>query len=974
MNTVSPHADLANALRKSVRGEVKFDSLTRQLYSTDASSYRLAPLGVVLPRDADDVCAAISAAAQFNAPVLPRGSGTSISGQTVGPAVILDTSRYLDSILEVNAEEGWARAQAGVVRDHLNTHLAPHGLLFGPDPASSMAATLGGMLGNNSTGMHSILYGMSADHTLELDLALADGSRLTVGPDHPLSEPYRSRLDDILTRYRSEIETRYPKTWRAVAGYNLNRMLESYQNLHPNFQSQTSNHKPNPAHLFVGSEGTLAVILSAKVKLVPKPKRVRLAIIHFGSLRAALESTPAILDTGPSAIELADRYFFNLIRRVPSFARRLTFIEGDPEATLTVEYYGETDSEVAAKAQTLRRLFRDCVITEQIAADEINNVWGVRKAAFGLLMSKRGDAKPLFFVDDAAVPVAALPEYADGVARVCADAGAEVSFIAHASAGCLHVQPVLNLKTPEGLRQMRRIADEVIALAIRLGGATTGEHGEGLARSCFNEQLFGPQLHRAFQEVKALFDPHHRMNPGKIVNAPPMDDPAILRYNPDYRTPFTLTQTHFSFSTEQSFAALVEMCNGQSQCRARGALAGAMCPSFIATRDERHSTRGRANALRAAISGQLGPRGLDDPDLFDALDLCLSCKACKSECPSTVDMAKLKAEYLAHYYERGGPPIRNRVFGHIAAFNRMSRWARPLANWAFRNPVAKGVVFRALGIHPNRNLPLLAPQTFEAWFRGITLTPNPSPFGRGEGVREVILFADTFTNDNDPRIGQAAVEVLEAAGYRVSLAENTVCCGRPLISKGLLAEAKRNAARNIAALAPFAERGLPILFCEPSCASALRDEYPDFFPSDPRARAVADHTFFLDEWIVAQAEAGKFNARFDSQPRRVLYHTHCHQRALADSDTLARFFALIPNCEAQSSNAGCCGMAGSFGYEREHYDVSMAVGEDRLFPAARAAAPDTIIAAPGTSCRSQIGDGAGRRALHPIEVMRGAML
>lgn len=972
MAATEEHADLAGALRKAVRGEVRFDSLSRQLYSTDASSYRIVPMGVVTPRDADDVCAALAVAAQFNAPIIPRGSGTSISGQSVGAAIILDTSRYLDSILEVNAEERWARAQAGVVRDHLNTHAAPHGILFGPDPASSMAATLGGMLGNNSTGMHSILYGMSADNTIELEVALADGSRLAVGPDHPLPEPYRSRLSDILNRYRAEIETRYPKTWRTVAGYNLNRLLPSYNNPHPAFAN--SDHNPNPAHLFIGSEGTLAVILSAKVRLVPKPGFVRLAIVHFDSLRASLECAPAILETEPSAVELADRYFFDLTRRVPAFARRLTFIEGDPEATLTVEYYGESESGLDAKVQSLKATFPRNTITVQTTPDEINNVWGVRKAAFGLLMSKRGDAKPLFFVDDAAVPVPQLPAYADGFNRICRGLGLEVSFIAHASAGCLHVQPVINLKTAEGLRQMRRVAEEVISLAISLGGTTTGEHGEGLARSCFNEKLFGPQLHQAFKEVKALFDPHNRMNPGKIVNAVDMADPSVLRFNPDYRTPHTISTTHLDFSADHGFAGLVEMCNGQSQCRARGALAGAMCPSFVATRDERHSTRGRANALRAAISGQLGPNGLDDPGLYGALDLCLSCKACKSECPSAVDMAKLKAEYLARYYERSSLPLRNRVFGNIAALNRVGRIVRPLTNFAFRNPVAKGLVSRVLGVHPGRELPLLASQTFENWFRARPLTRDPSHGGRGSGVRDVVLFHDTFTNDNDPHIGRAAVEVLEAAGYRVRLAENRVCCGRPLISKGLLAQAKKKAAHNIALLAPFVERGLPILVCEPSCASALRDEYRDFFPNDSQAQAVAANAFFLDEWIAAQTEAGKFNVAFDGKPRRVLYHVHCHQRAIGDANTMARFFNIIPNCEAWPSSAGCCGMAGSFGYEAEHYELSMRVGEDRLFPAVRAADAETIIAAPGTSCRHQINDGAGRRVMHPIEVMWDALL
>jgi FAD/FMN-containing dehydrogenase/Fe-S oxidoreductase len=955
MNGLAQSTELEHALRTAVSGEVRFDRLTRHLYSTDASHYRIVPLGVVLPRHADDIGAVMTLARQFGVPVLPRGGGTSLSGQTVGPAIILDTSRYLDAVLEVNPQERWVRVQPGVVLDQLNTTLRPHALMFGPDPASSAAATLGGMLGNNSTGTHSILYGLTADHTLELDVILADGSPITVGPDAPLPAPLNASLSAILHTYREEIETRYPKTWRTVAGYALDRLIRP---------------DANPAHLFVGSEGTLGVIVSAKLGLVPRPIATGLAVVEFDSLRAALEAVPVMLETGPAAIELIDRWFLNVTRRVPAFARRLTFVEGDPHCLLVVEYFGEGQRELQAKLDVLMARLRaggyHSPVHPQTSPEEIANVWAVRKAGFGLLMSLRGDAKPLAFMDDAAVPVARLAEYAEGVTRICTEAGTETAFFAHASAGCLHINPLINLKTTAGVAQMRAMAAQVVALAIRLGGTTTGEHGEGLARSCFNQHLFGPRLHQAFRQVKALFDPDRRLNPGKIVDAADMAEPGLLRFSPDYRTPLAPAKTVFDFSADGGFAGLVEMCNGQGMCRARGS--GTMCPSFMATRDERHSVRGRANALRAAMMGELGLGGMTGPEVYDTLDLCLGCKACKSECASRVDMAKLKAEVLSQYYAAHGIPLRARVFGHIAQMNRLGRLARRPTNWALRSRRVRALMERWLGMDHRRTLPPLAPQSFEAWFRRRTL--GSSPPGRRP---EVILFHDTFMNENEPAIGQATVEVLEAAGYGVRMVSK-VCCGRPLISKGLLADAKRHAAHNVTVLAPFAERGVPIIGCEPSCVAALRDEYPDLLPGDARARVVAAQTYFLDEWIVTQAEAGQFGVEFDPTPRRVLYHVHCHQRALSDAGTLARLFTLIPNCQAQSSHAGCCGMAGSFGYEVEHYDLSMSIGQDRLFPAIHGADMQTLIVAPGTSCRHQIYDGTGRHALHPAQVLRQALV
>jgi Fe-S oxidoreductase len=617
---------------------------------------------------------------------------------------------------------------------------------------------------------------------------------------------------------------------------------------------------------------------------------------------------------------------------------------------------------VAALTGRLRKAGYRGDIRSQITREQIADVWAVRKAGFGLLMSRRGDAKPLTFADDAAVPVEHLADYAEGFERICAEAGTEAVFFGHASAGCLHTNPIINLKTVEGLEQMRAIGSQIATLAISYGGTTTGEHGEGMARSCFNQQLFGSRLHQAFHEVKALFDPAGRLNPGRIVNGPDMADPALLRFSPAYRLPLAPSHTALDFSSDGGFAGLVEMCNGHGDCRQLGV--GTMCPSFMATRDERHSVRGRANALRAAISGRLGPEAMTGRELYETLDLCLGCKACKSECPSKVDMARLKAEFLDDYHKERGVPLRARAFANVAAASRVGRRVRLLVNASTRSRPVRAAMQRFLRIDRRRALPALAETTFESWFRR-----------RSQGERErprVALFCDTFTNNFEPGIGQAAVEVLEAAGRDVIMAPN-VCCGRPFISQGLLARARTLAERNIASLAPLAERALPIVVLEPSCASALRDEYPNLLPGNPKARLVADQTSFIDEWIVKEARAGALQLKIDSGSNSVLYHAHCHQRALGAGDWLADLFELIPGCLARSSEAGCCGMAGSFGYEVEHYNLSLRIAEDRLLPAVRAAGDDIVIAAPGTSCRQQIRDATGRRVLHPIEILHQAI-
>ncbi|MBI5957360.1 MAG: FAD-binding oxidoreductase, partial [Chloroflexi bacterium] len=628
VDTAALSAELSNVLE----GEVRFDLTTRLLYSTDASNYQIEPVGVVFPRHADDVIAAHTIAFRYGVPLLPRGAGSSLAGQTVGCALVMDLSRHMGRVTAINAEAKTVHVQPGMVLGHLNAQLAPLNLMIGPDPASADRATVGGCMGNNATGMHSILYGMFGDHVRAVDVVLADGTRLKLGegaPASPLRDQLEARIRQIVIDNADEIKLRYPKTWRTVAGYPLNRLDPAALNL---------------ATLLVGSEGTLGTVVELEMALVARPRRTRLAILHYTRARAALEAVPTILEVEPSAVELIDKVMLDLTRAHPEYSRYLSFVEGDPEVLLVVEFFGESDVDLSAKVDRLKSHLAQHGYNETIkiaATDsQIGDVMKVRKAGLGLLLSTRGSDKFTHFIEDAAVPVEHLPDYIDGVQRIARENGARTAMYAHASAGCLHIKPLLNLKSAEGMRQYRAIGEAVADLVISFGGTTSGEHGEGLSRGEFSKKLFGPQVTEAFRQVKAAFDPRGLMNPGKVVDVGPLDDPATLRFGPQYAVPYTLQQPRLDWSLDGSYAEAVEMCNGAGVCRKEGS--GVMCPSYMATRDETHSTRGRANILRLAMSGKVSPQGLADKQVYDVLDLCLSCKACKAECPSLVDMARLK--------------------------------------------------------------------------------------------------------------------------------------------------------------------------------------------------------------------------------------------------------------------------------------------------------------------------------------------
>ncbi|PYN70342.1 MAG: oxidoreductase [Candidatus Rokuibacteriota bacterium] len=932
--------------------------------------YQVEPIGVVIPRDADDVQAAVEVARRQQVALLPRGGGTSLTGQTVNRALVLDFSRHMNRVLEVDAEGQWAKVEPGLVQDELNRHVRPMGLLFGPDTSTSNRATLGGMLGNNSGGSHSIVYGLTVDHVIEVTALLADGTRVVFGdvtPEELARRGQRGGLEGRIYRevarirdaYADEIRARYPHHWRRVAGYNLNELVGV--GIKPgSVAGDGAARGVNMARLVVGSEGTLLTIVDAKVRLMRRPKTTALDVIHYRDLQEALESSQSILETGPYAVELTDKMILDLARDNIEQAQRMGFVQGDPAAILIVEYAGDSEAEVRAKVADLeaRRARARFGYAATLAFDpaEQQSIWKLRKAGLGLLLGMKGDKKPIAFVEDTAVAPEHLAEFVPRFREIFAKHDAIGAYYGHCSVGCLHIRPVIDLKIPRGLEQVRAIADEITGLVLDFGGTISSEHGDGRARSPFLERMYGRRLMGAFRELKRAFDSENRLNPGNIVDAPGILE--NLRYGVGYTTwePTTL----LDFSGQGGFAAAVELCNGVGVCRKT--LEGTMCPSYMATKDEEHSTRGRANALRAVLSGRLPPSEFTGTRLHEVMDLCLECKGCKAECPANVDMAKLKYEFLHHYYAANGLPLRNRVFGRIERLNRLGAHLPALFNWTSGLAVTRWLLERVAGIDRRRPLPKLAAATFTEWFRHHA-PPAAAPRG------EVVLFHDTFVTYNTPEIGRAAVELLEAAGYRVVLVDKK-CCGRPLISKGMLAEARAHAAWNVGRLASYARRGVPIVGLEPSCLLTLRDESVDLLGTDD-ARTVARHAFLLEEFLARERARG-LELRFSGSGRTALLHGHCHQKALVGTAPTVAALRWA-GFRVEEVDSGCCGMAGSFGFEREHYDISVALGNRRLAPAVKAAAADTVIVAPGVSCRQQIAHLAGRRALHPAEVLRAAL-
>lgn len=952
-------------LSRETRAEVRFDRGSRALYATDASLYQIDPLGVFVPGTVADVVKGMTIAAEEGLPVLPRGGATSLSGQSVGEALVIDFSKYLNRIGVVDRDRGLVHVEPGVVLERLNAHLKPLGLMFGPDVSTADRATLGGMIGNNSAGARSLRYGKTVDHVEALDVVLANGETARFGPLEPkeldrvcagsdrLGAIHRA-VRDVALYHREAIEAKFPKILRRVSGYNLDEFI-------PGLAVRPEGWPPEPwrfnlARLIVGSEGTLATVTGALVKVVPIPKAQGLVVISFATIPAALERLAEILDTGPAAVEMLDRMILDLAAGNLQYARHLNFAEGRPAAVLAAQYYADSREELAERAHALARKFQGKPgvpgVRLSLTESAKDDFWKVRKAGLSLLMGMIGDAKPVAFVEDTAVSPDRLPEFYERFQSIVARHGARAACYGHADVGCLHIRPILNVKTTEGVDHLRSIAREVSDLVAEFKGAMSGEHGDGLARSLWNRKLFGPEVYQAFQAVKRAFDPDGRMNPGKIVGSA---DPGVdLRLGPDYHAAEPPT-TALSFERQGGYARAVELCSGVGVCRKTNT--GGMCPSYMVTREEMHSTRGRANALRLAMSGAL-PEGFADGTLHEALDLCLQCKACKTECPSNVNMAKLKAEFLHQSFKSRPLPIGALLMGNIHRFNPAGSATAPLANWTLRLPAFKWLLEQVAGIERRRTLPSFDFHNLRRWFRNHRAGPRAGTRGR------VILLDDCFTTYNQPSVGRAAVRVLEAAGYRVDLA-GLPCCGRPAISKGLLPMARTLAEGNVRRLVGAVSAGVPIVGCEPSCLLTLTDEYRDF-RLGPDADLVASASLLIEEFIADPERVAVLPLR--PRPGKVLLHGHCHQKALVGTSGTVAALRRIPDLVVKDLDSGCCGMAGSFGYERGHYEVSRALANRVLLPEA-AAHPDSPLLASGFSCRSQVHDLAGIHALHPIELI-----
>ena len=957
-NVGRDYFEIEAELKKRVEGDVYFDKYSRLLYSTDASIYQIEPIGVVVPRHKMDVQAVLEIANRLGVSVLSRGGGTSLAGQAVGHSIVLDFSKYMQNVLEVDKEDLWCRVQPGLVQDELNAYVRAMGLQFGPDTSTSNRATIGGMIGNNSSGAHSLTYGKTLDHVIELTVLLADGSEVVLTDMTPIQVEQKSKQDTIEGRayrevfrlanqHKNEILARYPKIMRRVSGYNLDEFI-----------------KPQPfnlARMIVGSEGTLATIVEAKMRLVPKPKWTAMDVIHFNDDIEALECAQVVLQTKPYAMESTDKMILNLARGNIEQSRKLGFVQGTPDSLLMVEYAGETEAEVRAQVENLEVVRRREKIgyasTLAFKPEEVKAIWSVRKAGLGLLLGTKGDKKPIAFVEDTAVSPEKLPEFIKRFREVVARHDTVAGYYGHCSVGCMHIRPLINLKQDSEKSKMVSIANAISDLVLEFNGSMSGEHGDGLARSHFNQKLFGPALYDGFRQIKRAFDPKNIMNPGKIVDAPAMTE--SLKISPQYKT--WEPQTTLDFSEQGGFARAVEMCSGMGECRKK--LDGTMCPSYMGTLDEEHSTRGRANALRSVIAGLVPKAEFTGKRLHDVMDLCLECKACKAECPSNVDMAKLKYEFLDHYHRANGLPLRNRIFGAIAAVNRIGSTAAPVSNWLAGLSLHRWLMEVFAGIDRRRPLPSFASENFEDWFRKHPQT--------GQAVNgEVVLFHDTFNNYNTPNVAIAAVRFLERSGYRVVLADKK-CCGRPMISKGMLSQAKENSAWNIDKLVPYAEKGTAVVGLEPSCLLTLRDEYPEFVRTEA-AKIVAKNSFLFEEFVMREIGAGRLKLKAIGQGRKVLLHGHCHQKAIVGTaPTIAML--KVAGYEVSEVDSGCCGMAGSFGFEKEHYDLSVKIGNRRLAPAVNAASADVEVVAPGISCRQQIEHLAGRQAKHPAELLWDGM-
>jgi len=965
---------LQRELEAAIDGEVRFDKVSRALYSTDASVYQIEPLGVVIPRSHEAVIRAVQIAARHGVPITPRGGGTSQAGQSIGAGLVLDTSKHLNRILEINPGERWARVEPGVVLDELNAALRQHQLRFAPDVSSASRATVGGMMANNSSGARSVLYGKTIDHVREQRVVLADGSLAHFRPltadqleharagDSIAARAYRA-VPELGVRHAAEIERRFPKVLRRVGGYNLDAFVDPAR-------------PADLTRIIVGSEGTLGFIVDAKIGLVPLPQHKAVMTVEFDHLLEALGATPLILQHGPSAVEVMDDFILSHARGHALLdAQRKSMIQRDGSSLLCVEFYGDSLDALVGRMEAVERDLTgaggSCRVRHVLDLAKQAKIWSFREAALGLSTAMKSDGKAISFVEDTAVAPERLRDYIERFIAIVRRHRTTAGVYAHASVGCLHVRPVVNLKTAAGVATFEAIANEVADLVLEFGGALSGEHGDGLVRGAFNEKMFGSELYQAFRAVKRTFDPAGLFNPGRIVDTPPIT--SHLRFGAGYQTPSPATM--FDFSDHGGLGRAVEMCSGVGLCRKTRE--GTMCPSYMVTRDEAHSTRGRANTLRLAMIGELGNAKVSDKGVHEVLDLCLECRACKSECPTSVDMARYKSEFLAGYWDRHGLSLSAHAFGHAHSASALGSRFAPLSNAIANSKPVRWLMERTIGVDRRRTLPRWTGKTFRkhlAQRPPIKGGPTNPSSDIGHPFTGCLMFVDTFTEYEAPEIGIAAIDVLNASGLDTALAPN-VCCGRPLISQGLLSEARRQAAANVHALFDAADAGQAIVFLEPSCLSAVREDAPDLLRGElqHRARVVARQSVLFEEFLERECASGRATLKLTPGPANIHLHPHCHQRSMGLAAPARALLARVPGAMVTDLEAGCCGMAGSFGYTRDHYDVSRAIGERKLLPVARALDARSVLVAAGTSCRHQVHDLAGAEAVHPAVLLRSLL-
>ena len=964
---VTIQSNLAERLRREVEGEVLFDAASRGRYATDASIYQINPIGVVVPKTERDAAVALQIAREEKLPILPRGAGTSQCGQTVGDALVIDNSKYLNQIFDFEPGTMEIDVQPGVVLDQLNTFLRPHGLWYPVDVSTSAQATIGGMAGNNSCGSRSIRYGNMVHNVKAIEAILSDSTvawfseldnRTTAGRYRDIVAGFRA----IAEREADEIRARFPRLLRRVAGYNLD-ILE------PQDPLGYATERPNMAHLLVGSEGTLAYFKRLKLKLAPLPKNKTLGVVNFPTFYRAMQLTQHIVKLNPSAVELVDRTMIDLARNNPLFAPIIdAALIGAPEAILLVEFSGDNEAEQITQLHRLGELLADLGLPNSVVkltdAHRQKALWDVRKAGLNIMMSMKGDGKPVSFIEDCCVPLEHLAEYTQRLSAVFEKHGTRGTWYAHASVGTLHVRPILNMKH-DGARKMRAIAEEACELVREYKGVYSGEHGDGLVRSEWIAPFFGPRLTAALTDVKRLFDPLNLMNPGKIVRPSMQDDRSLFRFKPGYT--HIAIQPALDWSAHGSLAHAAEMCNNNGHCRKFDA--DVMCPSYRVTRDEQHSTRGRANTLRLALSGQLGADAMTSDAMRESFDLCVSCKGCKRECPTGVDMAKMKIEFLHQHQQRHGLSRKDKLIAYLPRYAPYTAKFSRLLNMRDAVPMFARWSEKHIGLSARRPLP----RWHSDYFRVNRSSRAPIVAGR-----DVALFVDTFTTYFEPENARSALRVLRAAHYhthipRAADSRRPLCCGRTFLSVGLIDQAKHEAQRLVSAMRPYLDSGIPIVGLEPSCVFTLRDEFPALL-NHADAELLAKQALTFEEFLFQEQQNERLQlSLYPVYPSRVLLHGHCHQKAFGVMGAVEGVLRLIPDLQVETIQSGCCGMAGSFGFDAQHYDISMQMAELHLLPAVRASDEHTTIVADGVSCRQQIRDGAGRQAIHVARVLETAL-